>query len=305
MNEETPGLSKAIIEKSRFGRLLWLVPVAAGLLCAWYAGHDIVFAGPTITIYFQSADGLQENNSPLQYLGVTIGEVKTLKLAPDRQRVAVTVLINPAAAGIAQQGAVFWIVRPELKLGSVSGLRTIVSGNFITVQPGTGARTNLFVGVEKEPIKPIPALDILLLVPKLGSLQPKSPVFYRDIQVGEVLDCRLGDDAREIIVHARIGQEYAPLVRVDSVFWNAGGINFHVGLFSGANISAESAQTLLTGGIEFATPPDFQDAATNGAVFVLNEIAKDDWQKWSPAIPLHSMPEAPKNRSTFPTLGSK
>jgi paraquat-inducible protein B len=305
MNDEPLGLPKAKIEKSRLSWVLWLVPIAAGLLCVWYVGHDIVFAGPTITIFFQSADGLQEQNSFLQYRGVTIGEVKSLKLAQDRQRVVVTVQLDASAASIAQQGSVFWIVRPELKLGSVSGLRTIVSGDYLTVQPGNGTRTNQFIGAEQEPIEPIQALDILLLAPKLGSLQPKSPVFYRDIQVGEVVDCRLSDNAREVVVRARIAEEYAPLVRQNSIFWNAGGINFHVGLFSGANISAESAQTLLSGGIEFATPPDFQAVVTNGAIFVLNEIVKDEWQKWSPAIPLHFVPAAMKNKSALPNFDSK
>ena len=106
-------------------------------------------------------------------------------------------------------------------------------------------------------------------------------------------------------VHVRIEKEYASLVRVNSIFWNAGGINFHVGLFTGANISAESAQTLLSGGIGFATPPDFQEAVTNGAIFILNETAKDEWAKWSPAIPLHSVPEAMKNKSALPNLNYK
>ena len=182
----------------------------------------------------------------------------------------------------------------------LSGLQTIVSGDYITVQPGNGARTNLFIGANKEPIEPAKGLEILLLAPKLGSLQPQSPVFYRDIQVGEVLDCRLNDDAREVVIHARIREEYAPLVRVNSTFWNAGGVNIHIGLFSGANISAESAQTLISGGIEFATPPDFQDAATNGVVFILNEKSEDEWGKWSPAIHLHSVPEAMTNKTTSP-----
>jgi paraquat-inducible protein B len=305
MNEATHCLPKANIERSRFSWWLWLIPVAAAILCAWYAAHDIIFAGPTITIYFQNADGLKEKNSFVQYRGVNIGEVESLTLAADRRRVAVKVQLDASAASIAEQRSVFWIVRPELKLGSVSGLKTIVSGDYITVQPGDGARTNIFTGAEKEPIEPIPALDILLLAPKLGSLQPKSPVFYRDIQVGQVVDCRLSDDAREVVVHARIEEEYAPLVRMNSVFWNAGGINFHIGLFSGANISAESAQTLISGGIEFATPPDFQDTATNGACFILDEQSKDEWEKWSPAIPLHSVPEAKKNKTALQNLNSK
>jgi paraquat-inducible protein B len=299
MNEDKSGLPKARIEKSRVGLLLWFIPIAAALLCAWYAARDLIFSGPAITICFQSAAGLQAQNSLVQYRGATIGEVETLKLSPDRRYVAVKVLLDASAAGIAQQGSVFWIVRPELKLGAVSGLQTIVSGDYITVQPGNGASTNIFNGVEEAPIEPVKALDILLLAPKLGSLQRQSPVFFRDIQVGEVVDCRLGDDARDVIVHARIEEEYAPLVRSDSVFWNAGGINFHVGLFGGANISAESAQTLISGGIEFATPPDLQSEVTNGAIFTLNEKSKDEWVAWSPAIPLSSVPEAMKNKSAL------
>ena len=302
MNVKSPALPKAHVVKSHLNWLLWLIPIAAALLCAWFVGQDIIFAGPTVTIYFENADGLLENNSLLKYRGATVGEVGTLKLTKDRQRVAVKVQVDASAANLAREGSVFWIVRPQVKLGALSGLQTIVSGNYIAVEPGNGARTNQFIGAEQAPIKPVQALDILLLAPKLGSLQPLSPVFYRDIQVGEVLDCRLGDDAREVVVHARIREEYAPLVRLNSKFWNAGGINIHIGLFSGANISAESAQTLISGGIEFATPPDFQNAATNGAIFNLNEKPDDAWEKWSPAIPLHSVPEAMTNKTRAPNL---
>jgi paraquat-inducible protein B len=305
MNDKLHTLPKAQIENSRFGWFLWLIPMAAAFLCGWYVCQDFLFAGPTLTIYFQNADGLQEKNSLVQYRGVNIGEIQSLRLTTDRQRVAVKVQLDASASGIARAGSVFWIVRPEVKLGSVSGLRTIVLGNYITVQPGDGTSTNSFIAAETAPIEPIKALDIQLLATKLDSLQPQSPVFYRGVQVGEVLDCRLSDDARAVLVHARIDEEYAPLVRMNSKFWNAGGIDFHLGLFSGAKISAESAQTLVSGGIAFATPPDFQNAVTNGAVFVLNEKTEADWEKWSPAIPLHSVPEAMTNRTSLPNLNSK
>jgi len=302
MNEETHTLPKAKMGKSRFNWFLWFIPMAAALLCAWYVCQDIIFVGPTITIYFQNAEGLQEQNSLVQYRGVKIGEIETLKLTQDRQQVGVKVQLDTSAASIAQKGSVFWIVRPELKLGAVSGLRTIVLGNYIAVQPGHGARTNIFIGVENEPIEPIQALDILLLAAKLDSLQPQSPVFYRGVKVGEVLDCRLSDDARKVLVQARIDQNYAPLVRMNSKFWNAGGIDFHLGLFSGAKLTAESAQTLISGGIAFATPPDFKEVATNGTVFSLNEKSDAEWEKWSPAIPLHSVPKVMPNKPSLPNL---
>jgi paraquat-inducible protein B len=300
MNETSPALPKAQVGKSCFSWFLWLIPVAAALVCAWFVGEDIIFAGPTVTIYFENADGLQEHNSLVEYRGVKVGEVGTLKLSKDRQRVAVRAQLDASAASIARQGSVFWLVRPQVKLGALSGLQTIVSGSYITVEPGNGARTNRFIGAEQAPIKPVQGLDIRLRAQKLGSLQPQAPVIYRDIQVGEVLDCRLGDDAREVVIHARIRKEYAPLVCVNSRFWNAGGLKIHIGLFSGANISAESAQTPISGGIEFATPPDCQDAATNGTVFSLNEESKDEWDKWSPAIPLPSVPEATTNHTFSP-----
>jgi paraquat-inducible protein B len=299
MSEKTLALPKAKIEKSRLTWVLWLIPIAAAGLCVWFIVRDVVMKGPTITIYFQDVEGLQRQNSFLQYRGVMAGRVTGLTLTPDKQHAAVQVQLSGSAGVLARQGSIFWIVRPELKLGSISGLRTIVSGNYIAVQPGDGAPTNAFVGVEQPPVEHKGALEITLLSPQLGSLQEESPIFYRGIQVGEVLQSRLAGDAREVIIDAIIRGNYAPLVRTNSKFWNAGGIDVHIGLFSGAQISAQSAQTLISGGIEFATPPDFHDAATNGTVFALNEKAEDAWKKWSPAIALPNPPPVwSKSQST-------
>jgi len=298
MSENARALPKAKIEKSRLAWLLWLVPIAAAGLCGWFVVRDVVLNGPTITIYFHDIEGLQKQNSFLQYRGVIVGQVTDLKLTPDTQQAAVQVQLAGSAAILARQGSIFWIVRPELKLGSVSGLRTIVTGNYIAIQPGDGASTNEFAGVEKAPVEHKKALKITLRAPQLGSLQEGSPIFYRGIQVGEVLQSRLGADARDVMIDAFVHSSYAPLVRTNSKFWNAGGLNVHIGLFSGAQISAESAQTIISGGIEFATPPDFQDAATNGTVFVLNEKADDAWKKWAPAIALH--PPPPKSSESQP-----
>jgi len=290
MSEKTGALPKAKIEKTSLTWFLWLVPIAAAGLCGWFVVRDVLLQGPGITIYFQNIEGLQEQNSFLQYRGAVVGQVTGLKLTPDKQQVAVQVRLSRPGADLARQGSIFWIVRPELKLGSISGLRTIVTGDYISVQPGDGPPTNAFIGMDSRPVEHQGALEITLLAPQLGSLQEKSPIFYRGIQVGEVLQCRLGGDARKIIIDSFIRSNYALLVRTNSKFWNAGGVNVHIGLFSGVEFGAESAQTLLSGGIEFATPPDFQDAATNGSVFVLNEKVDDAWKKWAPTIALPTPP---------------
>jgi paraquat-inducible protein B len=103
--------------------------------------------------------------------------------------------------------------------------------------------------------------------------------------VGEVLRAGLGTDAQEVVIQAAIYQSYAALVRENSVFWNAGGVNFSLGLH-GADISAQSVKALVAGGIAFATPNTTGQPARNGTTFRLHEKQQDEWLAWHPAIPL-------------------
>jgi paraquat-inducible protein B len=287
-------LPKAVIKEERSAWLLWLIPLGAAALCVWFIYRDFVATGPLITIYFNNTEGLEEGNTQVQYRGAQVGEVKTISLADDGQRVKVSARLTGSAKGLAREGSIFWIVRPQVKVGAISGLRTIVSGEYVTVQPGHGAPTNTFVASEEAPPTEQPgALLITIRSPALDSLQEHSPIFYRGIQVGEVLGYQLGENAQAVFVRARVRAEYAPLVRLNSKFWNAGGIDLRIGLFKGAEISAQSAQTLLSGGIEFATPPGFGEAAADGEVFELNEKPKDEWKSWTPSIPLHLPGQAP------------
>jgi paraquat-inducible protein B len=281
-------LPQAKIKKSRRAWWLWLVPLGALALCAWFVYRDYIATGPVITLYFQDASGLEENNTQIRYLGATVGQVKRLGITKDSKHVEVKARLTGSAAHLARVGTVFWIVRPELKIGAISGLRTIISGEYIAVRPSDGARTNVFVGAESEPIAEEPgALRITILMPSLRSVQEESSVYYRGIRVGEVLRYQLNDDSQGVKLEARIHKQYAPLVRVNSKFWNAGGIDFHFGLFRGAEISAESAKTLLSGGVEFATPTEPGEPAADGAVFRLYDKPEDAWKNWMPLIHLN------------------
>jgi len=241
----------------------------------------------------------------VKYRGANIGQVKGMELTKDKKYVAIKAKLEPFAADMARQGSQFWMVQPELKVGAISGLRTIVSGNYITLEPGNGPATNQFVALTEAPVAHVKAIEITLMMDDLGAMQKQTPILYRGVQVGEVLDFRLSDDGRRVLVHSRIHDEYTPLLRVNSKFWNAGGVDVHIGLFSGAQISAESASTVLSGGIAFATPPDYGDVATNGAVFSLADKADDEWKKWNPSIPLHGVPPAHPEKSSLPEINPK
>ena len=213
--------------------------------------------------------------------------MKHIEVSKDAKYAQVTARMTGEARKLARAGSLFWIVRPEVSVASVTGLGTIVSGEYIAIRPGNGPATNLFTGVEKEPPAVEPqALQIRLLAPNLGSTQEGSPVFYRGIQVGEVLRGSLGEDSRTVIIEARIWQEYAPLVRPESKFWNAGGLDLHVGLFNGLQINSQSPKPIVSGAIPLAPPPVLGPVASNGTTFVLNDKPVDKWKEWTPAITL-------------------
>ena len=289
---EVPGtaeeLPRAELRKKRRWHLpiVWLVPlVAAGV--AGYVVYDRVHeVGPTITIQFKDADGIRAGETEVRYRGVTLGQVAAVDLSRDLVHVQVTVRLRRSPQSVALEGSQFWIVRPEVTLGNISGLGTVISGPYIAVLPGSGKAKAEFVGLETSPVTvERNALKIVLRAPRTGSLRVNSPVYYRGVEVGTVADTQLGADATMADIHVLIKRRYANLVRTGSKFWNASGADVSLGLFHGLEVKMESVRSLVAGGIAFATPNDPDDKPVkSGAVFPLHDEPKKEWLVWSPAI---------------------
>jgi paraquat-inducible protein B len=265
--------------------IIWIVPFIAAIAAGWLVFKNVRASGPAITIQFSDGSGLQANQTVLKYRGVRIGEVRSVQLAGDTAHVEVEVRLTASAKNLARDGSVFWIVRPEVGAGGLSGLETIVSGPYIQVQPGGGKEQKKFIGAEQPPIlnRSKSGLEIILTTAQINTLSVGSPVYYRGIEVGAVEYFVLGANSTRVEIHALIEPAFAPLVRTDSEFWNAGGISVSLKFF-GINVSAENFKSLVIGGIAFATPPPPGILATNGGIFPLNEKVDDKWLKWSPAI---------------------
>ncbi len=280
-----PGWPKARIRKSWRTRLLWLVPLGAAILAGWFIYQEVHEVGPTLHITFENAAGLQPGKSQIKYRGVKIGTVDDVRLTDDHQGVRVTVSLDRSSESVAREGSQFWIVQPRIRLEEIRGLRTIVAGDYITVEPGQGKRQTRFIGRSQPPA---PAgeeegLRIVLLAEDAGSVKQHTPVLYRGINVGEVRDFDLGPLSQDVKIYVDIKKEYESLVRMNSRFWNAGGVNFSLSL-SGVDISAQSAHTLIAGGIAFATPDEKDARAAPGTAFRLYDKPDSSWLKWAPAM---------------------
>jgi paraquat-inducible protein B len=289
-NSQAPeGLPKAIVRASRWSfPVIWVVPVIAAIVAGYLVYDRVREYGPTITIRFKDATGLKAGETQIKHLGVPIGQVHAVALTEDLDHVAVTARLRRAPVSVAREGAVFWIVRPELGAASISGLGTVISGPHIEVLPGTGAPKSEFVGLESSPvILERNGLKIVLLTNRVGSLRPNSPVYYRGVEVGVVQQTDLSRDATMVSINLFIRQRYAGLVRSGSKFWNVSGVDVSAGLFRGVEIKMESLRSLVAGGVAFATPDDAKGpGAKNGMAFPLYEEPNKEWLAWSPKIPI-------------------
>jgi paraquat-inducible protein B len=284
-DSEARDLPQAKIKKQSGISLVWIVPLIAAVVAGWLVFKNIRQMGSIISIQFSDGDEIQPNQTTLRYRGVRVGEVRSVALSKDSQHVEVQARLDRSAENLARDGSIFWIVRPEVGAGGLHGLETIVSGPYIQVQPGSGKEQKKFVGAEEPPVLQTSksGLEIILTTPQLGALTVGSPIYYRGLEVGSVRYFVLGEDSTAVNVHILIETNFASLVRTDSKFWNAGGINVDLKLF-GINISAESFKSLVIGGIAFATPDVPGILASNRSVFPLNEKVDDKWLKWSPTI---------------------
>lgn len=268
-------------------RLIWLVPLAAAIGAGSYLRLHFRRSGPLVTLAFEDAAGIRVGDTPVVYRGVPIGKVARVALAADRRRALVSVRLTRDHSDFAQEGAAFWIVRPQVSQAGLGGLNALFSGPSIEGMPGDGNVKKEFRGLDKPPLAAGPGLRLALSMPRAQGLQPNAPVRYRGLQVGVVRDVILsktGDGAEARIV---VWRGYEPLVHARTRFWLMRGLDVRGGLFSGLKVQLESLKELMSGGVEFATPDkDMGPRARDGARFSLADRPKDEWLKWTPRIPI-------------------
>ncbi|MEA2741343.1 MAG: paraquat-inducible protein, partial [Acetobacteraceae bacterium] len=119
------------IEHRRRLSLIWAIPVVTAIIGAWLAWNTLSQRGPLVTITFETAEGLQANQSHVRHKDVDMGVVQKVSLSPDLNRVQVTVRMNSEAQPLLTDRAQFWVVRPRFFAGAISGLQTLFSGSFI------------------------------------------------------------------------------------------------------------------------------------------------------------------------------
>ena len=247
--------------------------------------------GTLITIKVDRADGLR-TDTPIRFKGLDVGKIESVDLSADMQSVMLSARITEVPERIARAGSQFWVVKPELGLMKTANLETLVTGQYLEVLPAvksTGPQKN-FVALAQPPETNVQeaGLSLVLSAARRGSLKVGVPVTYREVTVGKVTGYELGKTADRVLIHVLIEPKYAPLVRGGSRFWNSSGFGLDFGLFKGATVRTESLETLIQGGIAFATPDGERmgNPALPEQTFPLFDKFEDEWLIWAPKIPL-------------------
>jgi paraquat-inducible protein B len=250
---------EAALNGGRRLQLIWLIPIVAALIAGYLGWRGYDERGPLVTISFRTAAGLQSGQTRVRHKAVDLGTVQSVVLGKDRANVLVRVRMRREATPYLTDNARFWIVRPRLSAGDISGLETLLSGAYIELDPGAeGAPERLeFTGLEEPPAvrSDEPGRTFKLRTSDLGSISSGSLVFYRDIVAGEVLGYDLGAEGEDLTITAFVRSPFDAYVHTGTRFWKAAGISVDFGA-NGVNLHMTSLQALLSGGIAFDTVPE-------------------------------------------------
>jgi paraquat-inducible protein B len=181
-------------------------------------------------------------------------------LSKDLSHVIVKAEFVKGSKNYLSQNTRFWVVRARVAAGGVSGLGTLFSGAYIGIDPGKpGTPETHFEGLETPPVvtTDLPGSHFVLRASSLGSLNVGAPVFFRRIEVGQVISYQLDEDGQAVTVKVFVHDPHHSMVRKNTRFWNASGLDVAIGA-DGIRVDTESFVTLMVGGIAFDTPANME-----------------------------------------------
>ena len=237
--------------------VVWIVPIVAALVGVGIVVRQYLNEGPTIRISFRAAEGIEPGKTSIKYKDVDIGKVMEVVLSKDFSKIIVTAKMEKHAEGLLAKDSRFWIVKPRVTLGGVSGIGTLLSGRYIGIEPGKPGKSHHdFVGLEVPP--PITGgmagREFILRAGTLGSLGIGSPIYYRRLSVGQVIGYDLAPDGTSVVIRIFMNAPYDRYITSDTRFWESSGVHASMGS-AGFFLQTESVLSILVGGIAFETPP--------------------------------------------------
>lgn len=255
MNEEAKEVEARVGGGPRFSTI-WLVPVVALVIGLWMIYSHYAGQGPIIEITFQSGEGIQAGTTKVRRKNVEIGQVLDLRLSEDAEKVVLSVRIYDHAKQLLREDSQFWVVRPRIGSGGISGLSTLLSGAYIELSPGSGeSLADSFEGLETPPVTPLgtPGLRVTLDSAGTQPLREGDPILFHGNEVGRIEFVYFNNLKRRTYYNAFIAAPYDALVTENTRFWFNSGLSVELSA-DGIRFEMASLPAVLAGGVAFDVP---------------------------------------------------
>ena len=255
---------------TRWPGWIWSVPIAAAAIVAYLAVQQLAERGPEVTVTFPTGGGLQAGNTKVKLEGITVGSVASVRFQPDMHHVDAVLRLHSDMAGYLGTGTTFWLEGQKPSLGNLASLKAMIAGPSIGVQPRPGHRLTHYLGLAARPptAGDVHGTEFVLRGGRLGTISPDSPVFYRDLRVGEVQQTTLEPDDRHFRITVFINAPFDRLVRDGTRFWNASSVQVSTSP-GGPRLQFQSVPALFRGAVDFITPDHAGAPAKADAIFRL------------------------------------
>ncbi|WP_435274501.1 intermembrane transport protein PqiB [Psychrobium sp. nBUS_13] len=235
---------------------VWLIPFLALAIASWMVIDTYVNRGPAITITFETAEGLVAGKTRVKTLEVDIGFVKDVRLQGNG--VIAHIQLDQQVADMLTEDANFWVVKPRIGSGGISGLGTLMSGSYIEFVPGNSSvLSTTYTGLEQEPITGfgVPGTRLDLVSEQGNSLSIGEPVLYRGFEVGRVEKSTFDIENRRVHYQIFVKSPYSELLTENTYFWNSSGVDFNA-TTQGIKVNVGSLESIISGGVTFDVPID-------------------------------------------------
>ncbi|MGH1462339.1 MAG: intermembrane transport protein PqiB [Neptuniibacter sp.] len=245
--------AKPVLSAKRSISSIWVLPIIALCIGGWMVYSDWSQRGKLVSISFITADGIEAGKTKIKVRNVEVGKVESVKLNYPDNNVLVYARIGTDAEDLLLKNTKFWVVRPRVEAGGVSGLGTLLSGAYIEMAPGDkGKQPDQYIGLEEPPVTSAtePGLRLELVSDSGNSLSVGDAVLFRGFSVGRIERVSFDTEAKNALYGVFIQAPYDQLVSTDSRFWNMSGINLNLSA-NGVNVQTGTLDTLLSGGITF------------------------------------------------------
>ncbi len=258
---------------------VWFVPLVALLIGFWMVYQHWANQGPLIKLYFETAEGLEIDTSKIKLRDITIGKVVDLQLNDRLDGIEITARLQKNTQQLLSIDTEFWVVKPRIGSGGVSGLSTLLSGAYIELSPGVEEEIKYeFVGLESPPVTPLgtPGLHVTLDSDNQSGLNIGDPIIFRGINVGRVEYVHFNVEERRVYYNAFIESPYDKLVTTNTRFWRINGIEVDLSA-DGLQIHSGTFETFLAGGVAFDVPANLPkgEVVTERAYYTIYEDKKD------------------------------